>query len=1367
MVRGVLSPWYGSAFVLLVLVTSSQVSFGQFMTVNPGLSGAAAGSMAWGDFDADGDQDVLLTGLTNVNPGERVASIYRNDGGDRFTDILAGLPGVYGSCAAWGDFDGDDDLDILFTGMLRQNGDKPVSRVYRNDGQGTFTDIHADLIAVGYSSAAWGDFDNDDDLDILIAGTDQNAIPRTDIYRNNGNGTFSMVAANLVGVEYCTASWGDYDHDGDLDIVVSGWDADSRPQSRVYRNDGNGAFSDIDAGLIGVESGSAAWGDYDNDGDLDIVVTGASHGGTPVSRLYRNDGSDVFRDLRADLVALAYSSAAWGDYDADGDLDLLLSGMDSGYLPRSLLYRNDGNDTFTITRTAFRDLGYSSTVWSDYDVDGDLDLIHMGIDGKAPHYAFHTMLYRNDGNYMLYWNGPTGVSHSAAASGDYDNDGDLDVLLTGFTSGIEPVTHVCRNDGASGMTQVLALSGVGFADAAWADFDLDGDLDFLISGQGVNGVHLTEVYRNDGNDQFTDLDAGLTGLAHSAVAWGDHDGDGDPDILISGKPAQSDSPMSAIYRNVGNGAFLLAAFLPGLMQGDVAWRDLDNDGDADVILTGATEEETAESRVFLNNSVGVYTEIATGLVGVQDSSIDCADYDLDGDVDVLLTGRMLGTGPVTRVYRNDGGGAFYDVLADLPGVQFSSAAWGDHDHDGDLDILLTGFDGARAITQVWDNDGGDAFSHRVGLPGVLTSSAGWGDYTNDGRLDILFTGMSNADTPVAQIWANNRAPLIETGGPYVVEAATGPVTVTLNASQSVDPDKDPITFLWSTPQPGVSFTDSTSANSSLELTGLPVGTTFTLLLHVSDGLVTAQASTTVTVTTATPHFSHIQTALHPVMDSGASWGDFDGDGDLDILVTGLNFGPITYLARNEGNSLFVAFDAILPEVGVSSVAWGDYDNDLDIDILLTGQTDGMGFISRIYRNDGNGVLTNIPAGLVGVGFGSATWGDYDVDGDLDILLAGYTGNGAVSLVYRNDGQDTFVNINAGFTGVADCDAAWADYDGDDDLDALIAGSDSSGNPTSRIYRNDGNDTFTDIDAKIVNVSQAGVSWGDYDNDGDPDVVLTGIDAQGNSVSHIYRNDELDTFTNIHAGLRGVFASSVAWGDFDNDGDLDLLLTGNTGLFPVSSVYRNNGDGTFTDILADLVGVDHSSVDWGDFDGDGFLDILLTGRTANGNPVSRVYRNDLGPNHAPIAIPGGPYTVGPSVGLPTQLLDGSSSFDPDGHPITFHWSTDQSGVAFNDPAIATPILEFLGVFAGVTIEVTLAVSDGSETSVATTTVTVPVVLVDTNDDGVVNAIDVQIVVNSILGMPIDATDTDVNNDGKTDAVDLQSVVNGVLGAFGLG
>ena len=144
---------------------------------------------------------------------------------------------------------------------------------------------------------AGGDDDNDGDLDILLTGYSSDGVAR--VYRNDGPApgagwNFVDIGVALTGVFYSSVAWGDYDNDGDLDILFTGADSSFNPVARVYRNDGGG-FVAISAPLTGVASSSVAGGDYDNDGDLDILLTGVDNSNNPVARLYRNED-------RADLA---------------------------------------------------------------------------------------------------------------------------------------------------------------------------------------------------------------------------------------------------------------------------------------------------------------------------------------------------------------------------------------------------------------------------------------------------------------------------------------------------------------------------------------------------------------------------------------------------------------------------------------------------------------------------------------------------------------------------------------------------------------------------------------------------------------------------------------------------------------------------------------------------------------------------------------------------------------------------------------------------------------------------------------------------------------------------------------------------------
>src|SRR3989339_508715 len=122
--------------------------------------------------------------------------------------------------------------------------------------------------------------------------------------------TFFDISAGLTGVSESSAAWGDYDNDGDPDLILCGANGPNVTNNitKIYRNDGSGVFTDINAGLPGIHQGSVCWGDYDNDNDLDVLLTGRSVY-TPTSKIFRNEGSDVFSEINAGLTGLWQSSA--------------------------------------------------------------------------------------------------------------------------------------------------------------------------------------------------------------------------------------------------------------------------------------------------------------------------------------------------------------------------------------------------------------------------------------------------------------------------------------------------------------------------------------------------------------------------------------------------------------------------------------------------------------------------------------------------------------------------------------------------------------------------------------------------------------------------------------------------------------------------------------------------------------------------------------------------------------------------------------------------------------------------------------------------------------------------------------------------
>jgi hypothetical protein len=407
------------------------------VTAESGLSDRSESRLAWGDSDGDGYDDLLLSG--------RVLMKNRGDGTFEDATERAGIGGTGTNGAVWADIDNDGDLDFYATSGATSG--ESTDRLWVNLGDGTFEDRTeaAGGMSDFYTTegAAWGDYDADGFVDLYLASYER---PRTEdfdeygvgfpdiLYRNLGDGTFADVT-DVLGItppfgEHLSGrgvNWGDYDNDGDMDIFVSNY---RLQENLLWRNEAGTAFTNVapELGASGRETEGwwghtigSEWGDYDNDGDMDLMCANLAHPRyievSDMSMLLENGGPPdwSFADGRAAAgikYAETHSDPAWGDVDADGDLDLFISSIypDCG----SFLYLNDGHGRFLdVTWLAgVRRFNGWGCAMSDYDNDGDLDI------GVASASGFH--LFRNDGcrgRHPNHWLEVDVVGNSANAAG--------------------------------------------------------------------------------------------------------------------------------------------------------------------------------------------------------------------------------------------------------------------------------------------------------------------------------------------------------------------------------------------------------------------------------------------------------------------------------------------------------------------------------------------------------------------------------------------------------------------------------------------------------------------------------------------------------------------------------------------------------------------------------------------------------------------------------------------------------------------------------------------------------------------------------------------------------------------------------------
>jgi hypothetical protein len=1194
-----------------------------------GTNGPSAGrGVAWGDYDNDGYLDLYLANEGTAN------RLYRNNGnGQTFTESggTSGTADTGNSKGiAWGDYDADGYLDLYVANYGSAN------RLYHNNQNGTFTDVGgpSGTADTGNSNGvAWGDYDNDGDLDLYVANDNLTAVNK--LYRNNGNGTFTNVATasgtNDSGSNMGVA-WGDYDNDGDLDLYMTKYGT----ANRLFRNNGNGTFSDVAAASGTADAGNGtgvAWADYDHDGDLDLYVVNEGS----ANRHYRNNGNGTFSDVGAAMGTNDGGNGqavAWADYDLDGDLDLYLANNGP-----NRLYRNDSavppgqhwlhvNLVGSVSNhsgigarvrcvaggiTAIREISGGSGYLSQCSLTAEFGLGTAAtvdsLEVRWPSGVVQTIT--NSGvDQRITVTEPAQFTEVGAASGtdgdlahgiawgDYDSDGDLDLYVTELA--LE--NRLYRNNSNGTFTDVAAASGtVGIGEstaAIWGDYDNDGDLDLYVASRfGPN-----QLYRNNGDGTFIDVGAasGTNGSSHArGAAWGDYDRDGYLDLYV----VNDDAP-NRLYHNLGNGTFAEVGAASGTNNFNdgtgAAWGDYDSDGDLDLYIGNLSQPNV----LYRNNGNGTFTNVATATGTAytgQTHGVAWGDYDNDGDLDLYLASM----GEPNRLYRNNGNGTFAEVGA-ASGTNDSGLSrgvtWGDFDNDGFLDLYVAN-DG---VSNLYKNGGSGAFTKVTAAYGVGGSGLGvgvaWADYDQDGDLDLYAAVF---DQP-SRLYRNDNISLVANHWFGVNLIGTGSNRAGIGARvRCVSGNKRMMREISS--GSGYLSQEPLTARFGLGLNAVVDTLEVRWPSGIVQTLVNLGVDQQITLTEPPPfRFTEVGAASgtnNIGLSYGAAWGDYDSDGDLDLYISNFAQSSANLLYRNNGNGTFtnVAVASGTTGNGNSStgVAWGDYDNDGDLDLYV-----GSYGANQLYRNNGNGTFTDVGAAS-GTNDAAATrgvaWGDYDRNGYLDL----YVSNDGPNRLYRNNGNGTFTDVGAASgtnDGGGGAGAAWGDYDSDGDLDLYTANYAGA----TRHYRNNGNGTFTDVAASSgtnYNGPGVGVAWGDYDSDGDLDLYL----ATYGDTNRLYKNNGNGTFTEVGAASGtndGGLGRGPAWGDYDNNGYLDLYVTNES----EDRLYQNQGNGAFASVgraygTNDMgLGV---GVAWGDYDSDGDLDLYVTGYGS----ANRLYRND--------------------------------------------------------------------------------------------------------------------------------------------------------------
>lgn len=719
-----------------------------------------------GDVDGDGDLDVLVGNALSIY-------IMLNDGLGRLNAATATISttlGAYG--LALGDLDADGDLDLLAMCGSNVQGTASLIKVCLNNGTGSFTGSQFPLPNLGGVMTV-GDMDADSDLDIIVTyhGNDP-----SDLWLNNGNGTFTRLMMTLdLGYAPATLQLSDVDNDGDLDVVsgnqftattysvrlngptpppvVTSFTPATGPEGTVVVVTGSGFL-----GTTAVSfNGTSAPGFIINSptqitvrvpvgastGPISVttaVATGASAAAFTVIPLVavtslmpgRNATAAAPNATVSVTFAAPITAATAGNMRVFGNM---LRGRRAGTLT--------GGGTATLSFTPSRNFAPGE------QISVTLPPALLTTTGGLVRREVYQFRAATGGTgRATFWNTndiAVGRYAFALATGDIDNDGDLDVLTSSTVNGNpngNPTVGVLLNNGQAQFTAGTAIdpgsAGIIYQ-MTLGDVDGDGDLD-LVSGLGDYGLRIC---RNNGNGTFAP--AQLLYGAANRFALGDMDADGDLDIVASSYTAGAVS----VLQNNGTGSFAstpLGTVASPTVQ-NLTLGDVDNDGDLDVV----TNNNTNGVRFLLNDGTGALGSGAVLAVPGAPAflGVTLGDVDGDGDLDLATAYNDATYNGWLNIFTNNGNGVYTSNNQPVAsGRDVKEILFGDMDHDGDLDLI--GVNGSSDDVSIRLNNGSGTFVSAPSAPNIPVHSnptaLALGDLDGDGDLDFAVTQATTGTT---------------------------------------------------------------------------------------------------------------------------------------------------------------------------------------------------------------------------------------------------------------------------------------------------------------------------------------------------------------------------------------------------------------------------------------------------------------------------------------------------------------------------------------------------------------------------------------------------------------------------------------------
>ncbi|CAF1053779.1 unnamed protein product [Adineta steineri] len=1088
-------------------------------------------SVATSDLNNDNQLDIAVVNYWTNNIG-----IFMGCGNGTFLSVATYFTGSYSGprFLAIGDLNNDKQQDIVVVNYLSS-----TVGIYLGPGDGTF--LNYIVYSTGsYSypeSVSLGDFNNDHQLDIIVANYWANNIV---LFLACGNGTCFSQFTYSVGNGFGPSAIanGDFNNDGQLDIVVANYFANS---FSIFIGFGNGSF----AGQINYLTGSNSYpwyiavGDLNNDNQSDLAV--ANYGSNSIALFLKYDnGSFKIQNTYSTRDSSRPQSVVVGDFNDDGQMDIAVTNYQGNTINIFLGFANGMFSSPWIYSTGTFSSPLSIKT-GDFNNDNQLDIVvtnswtgNIGIFFGYGNGTFKPQItYSTGSNSQPY----------DVAIGDFNNDNRSDIAVANYQNNNVGIFLNYGDGSFSNQITYSTGSNSGPRFIGVADFNNDSQPDIMVVNQWNNNIGIFIGYHNATFSYQTTYSA-EKGSAPYYAAVGDLNGDNRLDIVV----LLYDNRAALIFLGYGDGTFSRQdAFSTGSNTApfSCAIADMNNDKYLDIIISDCDAGKVILLMGFGNGSFAneqSYSTIDNSCL----KSVAISDFNNDSVLDIVVTnsnndmiGIMLGS-----IYTN---GVRENTYSTGTSPHPRAISLGDFNNDAQLDIVLANYGSDSLEILLGYKNGSFPMQMKISTGSLsVPTSTGVGNFNNDSILDII---VSNSYAENIGIFLGFGNGSFETPQTYSTGIGSIPQSVAVG-----------------------DFNNDKQLDIAVASTG--TDSTF-VLLQYNSGTFRKQIS--------------YDTGIDSTPWS-VSTGDFNNDGWADFIIVYSGSDSLgVYLGVGNGTFLSPTIYFTGSNWYPWSVSVADFNKDNHLDIVVSYYWySSIG----IFLGLGNGTFSNQTTYSTGTYSGPnlMATGDLNNDSRVDIVVANAFYN-YICIFYGN-GDGTFSNMITYSTGYNSrpLSVAIADFDNNSLLDIVVA---NYGSSNICIFIGYGNSTFSE--PVFYSTGQRSlpewVSIGDFNNDARLDIVVAnfGTDNVG-----VFFGNNNGTFSQQMLFSTGTDStpSSLAIGDFNNDNQLDIGLAsfGNNNFGILLGCFN----GTFFSQLTYSTGDESqpNSIATVDFNNDGLLDIVV-------------------------------------------------------------------------------------------------------------------------------------------------------------------------------